>query len=187
MTPNSYSKKAGEPRWSLSFRALKPWPLCSRTCRAGLADGEQGEAPQSLEPWHRKSGSQAGHPLQSRIFLTWTQILSIWQHFFSISFSSWTLCTSSKPRKKGQFDSYQNMRRHIFIHVKVVANSPAAFSPYETLHVSSNWEITSFLFEMKTLIWGMAQMFSVAGENVLVGWEQQQDEFPLMGTRKKEN
>ena len=79
------------------------------------------------------------------------------------------------------------MRRHIFIHVKVVANSPTAFLPYEILHVSSNWEITSFLFEMNNLIWGMAQMFSVTGENILVGWEQQQDEFPLMGTRKKEN
>lgn len=147
MTPNGHSKKAGKPSWSLSFLALKPWPLCCRTCRAGLADGEQGKAPQSLESWHRKSGSQAGCPVKST-----------WQHFFSISFSSWTLCTSSKPRKKGQFD-YQNMRRHVFIHIKVFANSPTTFSPDETLHVSSNWEITLFLFEMKNLTRGMAQMF----------------------------
>ena len=177
MTPNGHSKKAGEPSWSLSFLALKPWRLCRRACRAGLADEEQGEAPQSLESWHRKSGSQAGCPVKR----------STRQHFFSISFSSWTLCTSSKPRKKGQFDSYQNMRRHVFIHIKVVANSPTALSPDETLHVSSNWEITPFLFEMKNLTRGMAQMFSVAGENVLVGWEHSQDEFPLMGTREKEN
>lgn len=40
---------------------------------------------------------------------------------------------------------------------------------------------------MKNRTQGMAQMFSVEEENVLVGWEHPQDEFPLMETREKEN
>lgn len=131
-----------------------PWPLCRRTKVLTCWWGTEGGSPKASRPW---TGSQARHSFQSHLFLMWTQPRSAWKHLFSVSFWSRTFWTSFKLRKKITLEFYKNIRRNLFIHVKMISNPRQPnniLTGWEPSLFSSYLETTPVLFEMKDLIWG---------------------------------